>query len=144
MHAAPLQDSHFLTMMIRTDLPGVIQRMGRELSPSGWYPTPLTDPTLPTLLDFSTTTCSDGGSVVTSTFPPRRSRAVFIHATRPLFAWSELEDSPSLQTIRAVLSALPDHALLDGLQRARGHGGNDYLARGGERRLEYEQRSDGV
>jgi hypothetical protein len=55
-----------------------------------------------------------------------RSLAVLIHATRPLFAWSELEDSPSLQTIRAVLSSLPDQGLLDGLQRARGHGRNDY------------------
>jgi hypothetical protein len=49
-----------------------------------------------------------------------------IHATRPLFAWSELEDSPSLQTIRGVLSSLPDEPLLEALQRARGHGRNDY------------------
>jgi Transposase DDE domain len=54
------------------------------------------------------------------------SLAVLIHATKPLFAWSELEDSPSLQTIRAVLSSLPDQQLLDGLQQARGHGRNDY------------------
>jgi hypothetical protein len=51
---------------------------------------------------------------------------MLIHATRPLFAWPELEDSPSLQTIRAVLSSLPDGALLDGLNKARGHGRNDY------------------
>jgi hypothetical protein len=51
---------------------------------------------------------------------------MLIHATRPLFAWSELEDSPSLQTIRAVLSSLPDQALLGGLQQARGHGRDDY------------------
>jgi hypothetical protein len=51
---------------------------------------------------------------------------VLIHATKPLFAWSELEDSPSLQTIRAVLSSLPDQELLEGLQRARGQGRNDY------------------
>jgi hypothetical protein len=51
---------------------------------------------------------------------------VLIPATKPLFAWSELEDSPSLQTIRAVLSCLPDQALLDGLRRARGPGRNDY------------------
>lgn len=51
---------------------------------------------------------------------------MLIHATRPLLAWSELEDSPSLQTIRAVLSSLPDQALLDALQKARGHGRNDY------------------
>lgn len=51
---------------------------------------------------------------------------MLIHATRPLFAWSELEDSPSLQTIRSVLSSLPDQHLLDGLQHARGCGRNDY------------------
>lgn len=51
---------------------------------------------------------------------------MLIHASRPLFAWSELEDSPSLQTIKAVLSSLPDQPLLDGLQQARGHGRNDY------------------
>jgi hypothetical protein len=49
-----------------------------------------------------------------------------IHATRPLFAWSALEDSPSLQTLRAVLASLPDQELLDCLQQARGHGRNDY------------------
>jgi hypothetical protein len=49
-----------------------------------------------------------------------------IHATQPLFAWSELEDSPSLRTIRAVLSSLPDQPLLDALRQARGHGRNDY------------------
>ena len=51
---------------------------------------------------------------------------MLIHATRPLFAWSELEDSPSLQTIRAVLSSLHDGPLLDALHKARGHGRNDY------------------
>ena len=49
-----------------------------------------------------------------------------IHATKPLFAWSELEDSPSLRTIRGVLASLPDQPLLDALQQARGHGRNDY------------------
>jgi Transposase DDE domain len=49
-----------------------------------------------------------------------------IHATQPLFAWSALEDSPSLKTIRGVLASLPDEALLDGLQQARGNGRNDY------------------
>jgi Transposase DDE domain len=52
--------------------------------------------------------------------------AMRIHATQPLFAWSELEDSPSLQTIRGVLASLPDQPLLDALQCARGHGRNDY------------------
>ena len=51
---------------------------------------------------------------------------MLLPATRPLFAWSELEDSPSLRTIRAVLASLPDQELLDGLQQARGHGRNDY------------------
>jgi DDE family transposase len=51
---------------------------------------------------------------------------MLIHAARPLFAWSELEDSPSLQTLRSVLSSLPDQPLLDGLQKARGHGRNGY------------------
>jgi hypothetical protein len=49
-----------------------------------------------------------------------------IHASQPLFAWSELEDSPSLKTIRAVLASLPDQPLLDALQQARGHGRDDY------------------
>jgi hypothetical protein len=49
-----------------------------------------------------------------------------IHATKPLFAWSCLEDSPSLSTIRGVLASLPDDDLLDGLKQARGHGRDDY------------------
>lgn len=49
-----------------------------------------------------------------------------IHTTAPLFAWSELEDSPSLKTLRAVLSSLPDQPLLDALHAARGHGRSDY------------------
>jgi hypothetical protein len=59
-------------------------------------------------------------------FPASGAFAVLIHATKPLFAWSCLEDSPSLQTIRAVLSSLPDQTLLDRLARARGPGRNDY------------------
>lgn len=51
---------------------------------------------------------------------------MLIHAARPLFAWSELEDSPSLLSIRAILASLPDQQLLDGLQQARGGGRNDY------------------
>jgi hypothetical protein len=43
-----------------------------------------------------------------------------------LFAWSELEDSPSLKAIRAVRASLPDQPLLDALRQARGHGRNDY------------------
>jgi len=49
-----------------------------------------------------------------------------IAATKPLFAWDCLEDSPSLATIRALLDAIPDAKLLDGLRQARGHGRGDY------------------
>jgi hypothetical protein len=49
-----------------------------------------------------------------------------IPAAKPLFAWDELEDSPSLQTIKDLLAALPDARLLDSLRRARGKGRNDY------------------
>lgn len=51
---------------------------------------------------------------------------MLIHACRPLFAWGELEDCPSLHTIRLFLESLPDQELLDGLQQARGHGRDDY------------------
>jgi hypothetical protein len=51
---------------------------------------------------------------------------MLIHATRPLFAWSELEDTPQLRTLREILSSLPDQPLLDGLQKARAHGRDDY------------------
>jgi hypothetical protein len=51
---------------------------------------------------------------------------MLIHATQPLFAWGQLEDCPSLQTIRQVLETLPDQQLLDGLQQARGHGRDDH------------------
>jgi hypothetical protein len=49
-----------------------------------------------------------------------------IHAMQPLFAWGELEDCPTLATIRDALHAVPDQFLLDGLVRARGHGRDDY------------------
>jgi len=49
-----------------------------------------------------------------------------IHATKPLFAWDCLEDSPSLQTIKDLLAALPDGKLLNSLRTARGKGRNDY------------------
>lgn len=51
---------------------------------------------------------------------------MLIHAAEPLFAWGELEDCPTLATIREALQAVPDQALLDGLLAARGHGRNDY------------------
>jgi Transposase DDE domain/Transposase domain (DUF772) len=47
-----------------------------------------------------------------------------IHATKPLFAWDELEASPTLATIRETLEAIPDAALLDALNKRR-HNGND-------------------
>jgi hypothetical protein len=49
-----------------------------------------------------------------------------IHATAPLFAWSELEDRPCLRTIRQFLQAVPDQQLLDGIHAARGPGRNDF------------------
>ncbi len=45
---------------------------------------------------------------------------------QPLFAWEALEDSPSLQTLRAVLEALPDAPLLAALHTWRGKGRDDY------------------
>lgn len=49
-----------------------------------------------------------------------------IAITRPLFAWDVLEDSPSLQSIRVVLQAIPDSKLLRSLREARGKGRDDY------------------
>ena len=49
-----------------------------------------------------------------------------ILATDPLFAWERLEDSPNLQTLRAVLHRIPDGPLLESLRRARGRGRDDY------------------
>ncbi|MBV9852497.1 MAG: transposase [Armatimonadetes bacterium] len=51
---------------------------------------------------------------------------MLIHATKELFAWDALEDSPSLRTIRDALAAIPDGPLLDGLRRARGKGRDDF------------------
>jgi hypothetical protein len=51
---------------------------------------------------------------------------MIVHAASPLFAWDCLEDSPSLQTIRDLLAALPDGKLLQSLRVARGKGRNDY------------------
>jgi Transposase DDE domain/Transposase domain (DUF772) len=51
---------------------------------------------------------------------------MIIHAPKPLFAWDCLEDSPSLQTIKDLLAALPDGKLLNSLRAARGKGRNDY------------------
>jgi hypothetical protein len=49
-----------------------------------------------------------------------------IAMTEPLFAWGRLEDSPSLQTLKQLLAAVPDGALLEGLRQHRGRGRNDY------------------
>jgi Transposase DDE domain/Transposase domain (DUF772) len=53
-----------------------------------------------------------------------------LHPAKPLFDWESLEDSPSLQTIKDLLAALPDARLLDSLRRARGKGRNDYAVHG--------------
>ena len=49
-----------------------------------------------------------------------------IAITKPLFAWDALEESPSLKSLRLVLEAIPDQALLDSLRAARGKGRDDY------------------
>lgn len=49
-----------------------------------------------------------------------------IDATKPLFAWECLDDSPSLSTLQEFLAAVPDGPLLESLRRARGKGRNDY------------------
>jgi len=51
---------------------------------------------------------------------------MLIQVTKPLFAWDCLEDSPSLATIRQLLAAVPDAALLASLRDARGKGRDDY------------------
>ena len=51
---------------------------------------------------------------------------MIIHSTKPLFAWDSLEDSPSLNTIKDLLAAIPDGKLLNSLRAARGKGRNDY------------------
>ena len=54
---------------------------------------------------------------------------MLIHATKPLFAWEELDDSPTLQDIKQLLAALPDAKLLESLRIARGKGRDDYPVR---------------
>jgi hypothetical protein len=51
---------------------------------------------------------------------------MIVHSAKPLFAWDCLEDSPSLQTIKDLLAALPDGKLLQSLRAARGKGRNEY------------------
>jgi len=52
-----------------------------------------------------------------------------IQATKPLFAWDCLEDSPTLKTIKQLLEIIPDGKLLLSLEEARGKGRNDYSLR---------------
>jgi hypothetical protein len=54
-------------------------------------------------------------------------------AARPLFAWDALQDSPTLQTLRTFLEAIPDAALLASLRQARGKGRDDYPVRSAAR-----------
>lgn len=49
-----------------------------------------------------------------------------IHITEPLFAWDELQDCPSLTTLKKLFESLPDATLLNQLRRFRGRGRNDY------------------
>ncbi len=49
-----------------------------------------------------------------------------IAMTEPLFAWDCMDDSPSLQTVRNFLHALPDAKLLEALHTWRGRGRDDY------------------
>jgi hypothetical protein len=51
---------------------------------------------------------------------------MLIQATKPLFAWDCLEDSPCLTTVRRLLAAIPDSKLLASLREARGKGRDDY------------------
>jgi hypothetical protein len=51
---------------------------------------------------------------------------MIVHSAKPLFAWDCLEDSPSLQTLKDLLAALPDGKLLLSLRAARGKGRNQY------------------
>jgi hypothetical protein len=48
-----------------------------------------------------------------------------IHMAKPLFAWDELEDSPTLKTLKQFLEVIPDEALLASLREARGKGRDD-------------------
>jgi hypothetical protein len=56
----------------------------------------------------------------------KRSSALRIATTDPLFAWEKLPDSPDLVSLRFLLDLLPDGPLLAALQRHRGKGRNDY------------------
>ena len=49
-----------------------------------------------------------------------------IDATKPLFAWDCLDDSPSLVTLKEFLASIPDGKLLESLRQSRGKGRDDY------------------
>jgi hypothetical protein len=51
---------------------------------------------------------------------------MIIHTTKPLFAGDCLDGSPSLQTDKDLLAAIPDGKLLNWLRAARGEGRDDY------------------
>jgi Transposase DDE domain len=55
--------------------------------------------------------------------------AMQLFVTDPLFAWARLEDHPQLSTLRHLLEILPDQALIEGLEAARGNGRNDFPIR---------------
>jgi hypothetical protein len=52
-----------------------------------------------------------------------------IQATKPLFAWESLEDSPTLKTIKQLLDVIPDQTLLESVRAARGKGRDDVPVR---------------
>lgn len=52
-----------------------------------------------------------------------------IQATKPLFAWDSIEDSPTLKTIKQLLEVIPDGSLLDSITTARGRGRGDVPVR---------------
>ena len=51
---------------------------------------------------------------------------MYVHVTKPLFAWDCLEDSPSLKTLSRFLALVPDGKLLESLRQWRGKGRDDY------------------
>lgn len=54
---------------------------------------------------------------------------MIVQATQPLFAWDELQSSPTLGTIRAALEAIPDAPRLAALQARRHNGCDKYPVR---------------
>jgi hypothetical protein len=54
---------------------------------------------------------------------------VKVHYNKRLFAWDELEDSPTLKTIQQLFDILPDERLTESLQAARGKGRGDFPVR---------------